>query len=46
MLKTDICLTQKDLPHGWSPHLIDLINRLLIKNANERLGFNGVRELK
>lgn len=46
MLKKDICLTEKDLPPSWSPHLPDLINRLLIKSQKERLGFGGVREIK
>ena len=46
MVKRDIYLTEDDLPHGWSPYLPDLINRLLAKNPNERLGFNGVLELK
>ena len=42
MVKRDICLTANDLPQGWSPHLADLINRLLVKNQSDRLGYNGV----
>jgi len=40
-MRRDVHLTTSDLPSGWSPYLPDLINRLLAKNQNERLGFKG-----
>lgn len=43
LYKRDIKLNADDLPFCWSPFLIDLINRLLIKNPSERLGFKGVK---
>ncbi len=46
MLRRDICLTERDLPQGWPPSLADLINRLLVKNQHERLGYGGVHEIK
>ena len=42
----EICLADFELPKGYSPHLADLINKLLKKNPNERLGKNGVKEIK
>ena len=45
-MKRDIFLTSNDLPQGWSPHLADLINRLLAKNPSERLGSKGASEIK
>lgn len=46
IMKRDIHLTQDDLPFGWSPHMADLINRLLKRNPTERLGRGGVQEIK
>ena len=36
----------KEIPKGWSPEVIDFINKLLIKNPEERLGNKGFAELK
>ena len=46
MMKRDICLTVNDLPQGWSPHLADFINHLLVKNQNDRLGSKGISDIK
>ena len=44
MAKTQIKI--KEIPKGWSADVIDFINKLLIKNPNERLGSKGFSELK
>ena len=44
MAKTQIKI--KEIPKGWSPEIIDFINKLLIKNPEERLGNKGFSELK
>ena len=31
---------------GWSPEFIDFVNKLLDKNAENRLGYKGINELK
>ena len=36
----------KETPKGWSSDIIDFINKLLIKNPEERLGNKGFSELK
>ena len=36
----------KEPPKGWSPEIIDFVNKLLIKNPEERLGNKGFSELK
>ena len=46
MMRKDVFLTAADMPPGWSPHLPDLINRLLSKNHTERLGFGGAQQIK
>jgi hypothetical protein len=39
-------ITERDLPLGWSAQAVDFVNRLLKRNKESRLGFNGVEELK
>jgi serine/threonine protein kinase len=34
------------VPEGWGIEAADFINRLLIKNPKQRLGYNGIKELK
>ena len=35
-----------DIPENWSKDSMDFINKLLIRKAEKRLGFNGIFELK
>lgn len=37
---------EKDVPSGWSFSSIDFINKLLKRNKESRLGYNGIDELK
>lgn len=39
-------ISEKELPMGWSPESMDFVNRLLKRNKESRLGYNGVEELK
>jgi serine/threonine protein kinase len=34
------------LPFRWSVHALDFVNRLLLRNPHERLGANGIQEIK
>ena len=46
MSKEQIQLKNNEIPKGWSSEFIDFINKLLIKNPEERLGSKGFSELK
>ena len=46
MMKTQVIIKKSEIPKGWSWEICDFINKLLIKNPEERLGFNGISELK
>ena len=35
----------QDLPDGWNHHVIDLVNRLLQRKPEQRLGYNGIEEI-
>ena len=39
-------ISERELPMGWSVQAIDFVNRLLKRNKESRLGFNGIEELK
>lgn len=36
----------KNLPLGWDPSAVDFVNRLLKRNKDHRLGYNGIHEIK
>ena len=37
---------KEDIPDDWSMEAVDFINRLLLRKAKKRLGYNGIHELK
>jgi hypothetical protein len=39
-------IVEDDLPEDWSLDCIDFVNRLLKRNKESRLGYNGVEEIK
>ena len=39
-------LTKSDTPKGWSIEAIDFVNKLLIRDPSQRLGFGGPTEVK
>ena len=39
-------ISEKELPMGWSLESMDFVNKLLKRNKESRLGFNGIDELK
>ena len=46
MSKEQIQLKNNEIPKGWSSEFVDFINKLLIKNPENRLGYKGISELK
>lgn len=46
ILSKEITIKVSDVPPGWSVEAADLINRLLKRRANQRLGKNGIGEIK
>lgn len=36
----------KSVPNGWSENAADLINKLIIRKDDQRLGKNGISEIK
>lgn len=46
ILSSQAKLTANDLPPGWSPEAQNFINRLLLRKPTERLGKDGVGEVK
>ena len=39
-------IKKDEIPNDWSVNAVDFINKLLIRKAEERLGYNGIYELK
>ena len=39
-------IEREDIPDDWSMEAVDFINRLLLRKAKKRLGYNGIHELK
>ena len=39
-------LNKEDIPDSWSLDVMDFINKLLMRKPEERLGYNGIFELK
>ena len=39
-------ITSDDLPSDWSLECVDFVNRLLKRNKESRLGYNGIDEIK
>ena len=46
ILSKEIYLKYADLPNGWSKECADLINRLLKRKSESRIGKNGIQEIK
>ena len=46
MSKDQVQIKKNEIPKGWSPEIIDFINKLIIKTPENRLGFKGISELK
>lgn len=39
-------LKPKDVPQGWAPEVADLINQLICRKQEDRLGKNGAKSIK
>jgi len=46
MVSKQVQMKLSELPEDWSPDAIDFINRLLMRKPEQRLGYNGIREIK
>ena len=46
MNKEQVKIKKEEIPKGWSPEIADFINKLLIKDPKNRLGYKGLSELK
>ena len=46
MSKDQVQIKNNEIPKGYSNEFADFINKLLIKNPENRLGFKGISELK
>ena len=46
MSKEQIQIKKNEIPKGYTSEFVDFINKLLIKNPENRLGFKGISELK
>ena len=46
ILKKEAEIEKKDLRNGWSLNFMDFINKLIKRNPEERLGKNGIEEIK
>ena len=42
MLAKQVQVRIDELPYRWSPHAIDFINKLLLRNPQSRLGPEGI----
>ena len=46
MAVKQVQIRRMEVPDEWSPESVDFINKLLQRKARNRLGFNGIAELK
>ena len=46
MSKGEVQINNNEIPKGWSAEIVDFVNKLLIKNPDNRLGSKGFSELK
>ena len=46
MSKEQVQIKPNQIPKGWSPQIADFINKLLMINPENRLGYRGISELK
>ena len=46
MLMKQVCLKNEDIEDGWTKESTDFINKLLIRKKENRLGYNGIKEVK
>ena len=46
MLMKQVCIKNEDIEDGWTKESVDFINKLLIRKKENRLGYNGISEVK
>ena len=46
MLMKQLGIKDEEIPEGWTKESVDFINKLVIRKKENRLGFNGIKEVK
>ena len=46
MLMRQIAIKEEEIPEDWTKESVDFINKLLVRKRENRLGFNGIKEVK
>ena len=46
MMKYQVEISEEDIPIGWSVEAANFFNKLLIREPENRLGYNGINEIK
>ena len=46
MLMKQMSIKEEEIPEGWTKESVDFINKLVIRKKENRLGFNGIKEVK
>ena len=46
MLMKQMGIKEEDIPEGWTKESVDFINKLIIRKKENRMGFNGIKEVK
>ena len=46
MIQYQVEIAEEDIPIGWSVDAANIFNKLLIREPENRLGFNGINEIK
>ena len=46
MLMKQMGIKEEDIPEGWTKESVDFINKLIIRKKENRLGYNGIKEVK
>ena len=46
MSKEQVQIKKEQIPKGWSPQVVDFVNKLLMINPENRLGYKGISQIK
>ena len=46
MSKGQVQIKKEQIPKGWSPQIADFVNKLLMINPENRLGYKGISQIK
>ena len=46
MLMKELGIKEEEIPEGWTKESVDFINKLIIRKKENRMGYNGIKEVK